>query len=203
MSLFQTDSSDNLLPQDGVLHDFGCVLGLQDACGYFTDLLQHTPWQHDEVVLFGKRIQTARKVAWFGNAAYYYSGVLKRPVTWTEPVLALKALVEQQTGHVFNSCLINLYEHGNQGVTWHSDDETTLGPEPIIASLSLGADRRFCLKHKTLGTKWELTLTAGQLIVMQGPMQRCWLHCIPKMAAVTNARINLTFRQINHTQIQV
>ena len=196
MSLFEANHHANLIPQDGDLNDYGCVLDLQAASAWFETLLQHTPWQHDEVVLFGKRITTARKVAWYGDAPYYYSGALKQPLPWSEDMLALKAVVETRTGHTFNSCLVNLYENGSQGVGWHSDDETTLGSAPTIASLSLGASRRFCFKHKTNGKKCELTLASGQLILMHGDLQRYWLHAIPKMAGITEPRINLTFRSI-------
>ena len=164
---------------------------------WFATLLKETPWQHDEVVVFGKRITTARQVAWYGDAPYYYSGALKQPLPWSEAMLALKAMVEMHTGHKFNSCLVNLYENGSQGVGWHSDDETTLGKAPTIASLSLGASRRFCFKHKINGKKCELTLASGQLILMHGDLQRYWLHAIPKMAGVTTPRINLTFRTIH------
>ena len=202
MSLFEPNPAHNLIPQDGVLNDFGCILDLQAASQWFDTLLTQTPWQHDEVEVFGKRIVTARKVAWYGDAAYFYSGVLKQPLPWSEAMLALKALVEQHTGHHFNSCLVNLYENGSQGVGWHSDDETTLGKEPIIASLSLGATRRFCFKHKIHALKCEMALESGQLILMHGSLQRHWLHAIPKAAQVHAARINLTFRQI-HSAAQI
>lgn len=196
MNLFDSRPQDNLIPQDGILNDFGCILDAQEAQTWLQTLLQVVPWQADEVVVMGKRITTARKVAWFGDAPYYYSGVLKQPLAWGNDMLQLKQLVEQHTGQAFNSCLANLYADGSQGVGWHSDDETVLGREPIIASLSLGASRRFCFKHKLHPSKTEIELQAGQLLLMHGALQRYWLHSIPKMLKVTSPRISLTFRQI-------
>ena len=197
MSLFEANHRANLIPQDGDLNDYGCILDLQAASLWFATLLEETPWQHDEVVVFGKRITTARKVAWYGDAPYYYSGALKQPLPWSDAMLALKTLVQTRTGHTFNSCLVNLYENGSQGVGWHSDDEAVLGANPLIASLSLGGTRRFDLRRKG-GSRIEhsLTLGHGSLLVMAGATQHHWQHQVAKTRSPCAPRLNLTFRLV-------
>lgn len=200
MSLFAADGKHNLLPQDGVLNDFGCVLNAQEAHEYFNTLLEQLVWQHDQVVMFGRRITTARKVAWYGDFPYAYSGSIKQPCVWNDALLVLKQRIEQHTGSIFNACLANLYHDGSQYMGWHSDNEAVLGSEPVIASLSLGASRRFCVKHrKHHALRYEIMLQSGQLLLMSGEMQRHWLHALPKMAQVEQARINLTFRFVHRS----
>ena len=118
---------------------------------YQKQLLDTIKWQHDQVVIYGKHITTKRKVAWYGdsNYAYTYSNVTKHALPWTEDLTNLKGIIEKLTNSNFNSCLLNLYHNGDEGVSWHSDDEEALGENPIIASLSFGAERKFSLKHKT------------------------------------------------------
>lgn len=119
------------------------------------------------------------------------------PEAWTPPHLEIKAAIERETGAVFNSVLLNLYRNGQDGVAWHSDDEPELGPEPVIASVSFGATRRFQLRHKTRkDLKHEFALTHGSLLVMRGPTQQHWDHQVPKTARPVEPRINLTFRAI-------
>ncbi len=196
MELFRTDPTSNLLPCDGVVNYFGPFLSSQDTGRVYSRLLEEIPWKSDEVVIFGKRIVTARKVAWYGDSdfSYTYSGTTKQALVWTEELAALKTMVERLTETTFNSCLLNLYQDGSQGMSWHSDDEKSLGKNSIIASVSLGAEREFRLKHKRIDEKVSILLESGSLLVMKGATQTHWLHSIPKTKKITTPRINLTFR---------
>jgi len=198
MELFHSDHSINLLPRDGTVNYHGKVLPGCDAWDYFEALSLTVPWKSDEVVIFGKRIVTARKVAWFGDPefAYTYSGSTKQPLPWTRELKALRELVEKPSGETFNSCLLNLYHNGGEGMGWHSDDEREIERDSAIASLSFGAERRFLFRHKETKEKVELTLENGSLLVMKGETQRHWQHQLPKMAKITTPRINLTFRKM-------
>ena len=196
MDLFGNDPETNLLPCDGTVNYHGRIFTGAEERRYFDTLLHGIPWKHDEVVIFGKRIVTAREVAWYGDAgfAYAYSGTTKQALAWTAELLELKAVVERLTGARFNSCLLNLYHHGGEGMSWHSDDEKTLGKNPCIASLSFGVERKFSLKHKRTGESVSLMLESGSLLVMKDATQANWLHSVPKSKKVTGSRINLTFR---------
>jgi alkylated DNA repair dioxygenase AlkB len=196
MNLFGNDPTANLLPRDGTVNYFGPILSPPDTCRYFEKLLSNIPWKNDEAVIFGKRIITARKVAWYGDSdfSYTYSGTTKQALVWTDDLTALKAIVEKLTGTRFNSCLLNLYHDGNEGMAWHSDDETSLGKDSTIASVSLGAEREFRLKHKRTEDKISVLLDSGSLLVMKDTTQTHWLHSIPKSKKIKAARINLTFR---------
>lgn len=192
-------AGENLLPCDGLVFYLGPQFGLAEADRYLNHLLERIAWRHDEIVLFGKRIVTAREVAWYGDPGcdYRYSGTTKTALPWTAELVKLKGLVEERSGAVFNSCLLNLYHHGGEGMAWHSDDEPEIVAESAIASLSFGAARRFRFKHKR---QPDLTaavdLEPGSLLVMAGATQRNWLHCLPKTKRVTSPRVNLTFRRI-------
>lgn len=194
----------NLLPFDGIVNDYGLLFGAAEADAHLVGLLAEIPWQHDTAVIYGKRITTARQVAWYGDEAfaYHYSGTRRIALPWTARLLELKAQVEAALAPVsptrFNSCLLNLYADGSQGMAWHSDDEKELGPNTVIASLSFGATRKFAFKHKRTGEKHEMLLAHGQLIVMRGATQTHWLHSIMKTARVHQPRVNLTFRTICH-----
>lgn len=197
--LFAPEQNDNILPCDGIVKDYGLILDADQAQQYFDYFLKHLAWQHDEVLLYGKYYQTARKVVWYGDDFYHYhySGMAKQSHLWHPLLLSLKQQIEHITGHQFNSCLANLYEDGTQAMGWHSDDEPALiGPqgETVIASVSLGATRKFRFKHKTGAEQVDLMLHSGQLIVMRGKTQRYWKHALTKSMKVTEPRINLTFR---------
>jgi alkylated DNA repair dioxygenase AlkB len=196
MDLFGNDPTANLLPCDGTVTYFGPVLSVSEARRYFDILLRDILWKHDEAVIFGKRIVTARKVAWYGdsNFSYIYSGTTKQALAWTPELAELKTRVETLTGSRFNSCLLNLYHDGGEGMGWHSDDEKSLVRNSAIASLSLGAEREFRFKHKRDGMKVSVLLESGSLLVMKDATQSHWLHSIPKSKKVTSPRINLTFR---------
>jgi alkylated DNA repair dioxygenase AlkB len=198
MNLFPYESTQNHLPFNGTVHYFGPILTSCDAQDYLEALLTTVPWRHDEAVIYGKRIVTARKVAWYGDAdySYTYSGTTKTALAWTRELQALKHLVEGKTGTMFNSCLLNLYDNGSQGMAWHSDDEKSLGKNTAIASLSLGAERKFSLRHKRTGKSVSIQLEDGSLLVMKGTTQTFWQHSVPKSAKIMTPRINLTFRTI-------
>lgn len=188
----------NLLPYDGEVLYYGKIIAADRLNYYLQRLSEDISWKNDEAVIFGKHIITKRKVAWYGDAeyAYTYSNVTKQALLWTADLLVLKQLVEELSGTRFNSCLLNLYHDGDEGMAWHSDDEKSLGKNTTIASLSFGAERKFAFKHKTAKQSLSLVLENGSLLVMKGATQTHWLHRLPKTAKVTRPRINLTFRTI-------
>jgi len=201
MQLFQdhSDKDKNYLPQDGIVNYLGMVLQPQEADHYFQQLMTHIAWENDKAVIFGKEIITKRKVAWYGDEpfAYTYSNTTKYALPWTKDLANLKAIIEQASGETFNSCLLNLYHTGEEGMAWHSDDEKDLKKNGAIASLSLGAERKFAFKHKLNKEKVEFYLPHGSLLIMKGTTQSYWLHRLPPTKKVLEARINLTFRNID------
>ena len=198
MKLFNEDEVSNLLPKDGRVNYYGKVLTSKEANQYFDLLMQNILWKNDEVVIFGKHVVTKRKAAWYGNSDYLYtySNITKQALPWTKELCELKQIVEELAGAKFNSCLLNLYHNGNEGMGWHSDDEESLGENNTIASLSLGAERKFLFKHKQTKQTVSLVLEHGSLLVIKDATQANWLHSLPKSKNVTHARINLTFRTI-------
>jgi alkylated DNA repair dioxygenase AlkB len=198
MDLFPSGAKENLLPQDGVAIYFGPIFDAAREVGYFARLMDEVPWESDEVVMFGKRIVTSRKVAWFGDEAfpYKYSGTEKVALAWSAVLLDLKGQVEKLIGERFNSCLLNLYHDGSEGMGWHSDDESSIVRDSAIASLSLGVARKFSFKHRETKEAVSLMLERGSLLVMKGETQRFWMHALPKTKKVDSARINLTFRRM-------
>ena len=199
--LFAPTPTDNLLPCDGKVNDLGIVIDYPSALYYA--LLTTLPWQSDIVTLFGKTHITTRQIVWMGDsdASYQYSGHTRQAIAWTDSVFHVKHHVEQQLLKIgihanFNSCLLNYYPYGDEGMGYHADDEKELGDQPIIASLSLGATRKFVFKHKKTQDKVELYLESGQLIVMHGDTQKYWKHSITKTKTVDEGRISLTFRQM-------
>jgi len=192
-----TEVPPNLLPCDGIARYFGPVFSPVEAQQVMATLMMAVPWRSDEVVLFGKRIVTARKVAWYADAgqAYTYSGTTKEALSWTPELLELKAVAEAHCGSRFNSCLLNLYHNGTEGMGWHSDDEPSIVRDSAIASLSFGAERRFLFKLKRdPETKRGLTLEPGSLLEMADTTQTHWLHSLPKSTRIREPRVNLTFR---------
>lgn len=198
MNLLPPDPHANLLPCDGIVNYHGPIFTSDEADHYFTRLRKTLAWRHDEVIMFGKRIVTAREVAWYGDRefAYTYSGTTQTALPWTTELAELKAKVEALLDTTFfNSCLANLYHDGSEGMGWHSDDEATLVENATIASLSFGAERKFALRNKRdHQEKVSLTLEHGSLLIMRGETQRHWSHALPKSKRVTEERINLTFR---------
>ncbi len=200
MDLFSTSLNEpsNLLHRDGVVLYYGPILQQTEANNFYQTLFETIAWQHDEAKLFGKLFITKRKVAWYGDKAfeYAYSNRTKLALPWTEALLTLKKRVEEKTEETYNSCLLNLYHDGSEGMAWHSDGERDLKKNGAIASLTLGAERKFAFKHKETKQKVDLILTHGSLLVMKGETQHYWLHRLPPTKKVHRPRINLTFRTI-------
>lgn len=198
MDLFDNNPYKNQLPYDGELIYYGKLLSGLQAKDYFDILMKDIEWRNDEAIIFGKRIITKRKVAWYAdkNFSYTYSKTTKVALPWTKELLELKALVERHCECKFNACLLNLYHNGDEGMSWHSDDEKALGKNSTIASLSFGAERKFSVKHRESKQSLSLVLEHGSLLVMKGTMQTHWLHSLPKTKKVKNPRVNLTFRSM-------
>lgn len=196
MNLFEENTNENLLPYGGTLNYFGKIISGKEANYYFKRLYEAIEWRNDEMVIFGKHIVTSRKVAWYAdkNYPYTYSNTTKNALIWTKELLELKQLTEKLTGAKYNSCLLNLYHSGNEGMAWHSDDEKTLAKNGIIASLSFGAERKFSFKHKITKQTVSILLEEGSLLVMKDDIQTNWLHRLPPATKVKLPRINLTFR---------
>jgi alkylated DNA repair dioxygenase AlkB len=196
LGMFNVDKTANLLFKDGTAYYYGIIMPYKVANRYYELLLKNILWKNDEAIILGKHIITKRKVAWYGDSDYLYtySNATKQALTWTKELLELKQRVEQITGARFNSCLLNLYHDGNEGLGWHSDDERSIGKNTPIASLRFGAERKFSFKHKQTKQTVLLVLEHGSLLVMKDATQMNWLHSLPKSNKITQARINLTFR---------
>lgn len=169
------------------------------ADSLFARLRGEIAWDIHRIKLFGRTIDSPRLSCWIGdaNAGYTYSGTRFEPRPWTDSLSALCDEISRAAGANFNSVLANLYRDGRDGMGWHSDDEPELGPAPVIASLSLGATRRFVLKHRRIpAQKLSLDLPSGGLLLMRGSTQRHYRHALPKTTKSVAERINLTFRRI-------
>jgi len=188
----------NYLPKEGTVNYYGQILSRLDSDHYLKVLLDTIEWRNDEAVIFGKRIITKRKVAWYGDMPYEYtySSITKSALPWTQELLELKLITEQQTGETFNSCLLNLYHNGEEGMAWHSDAEKALKKNGAIASLSFGAERKFAFKHKESKETVSLVLNHGSLLIMKDCTQSNWLHRLPPTKLINRPRVNLTFRTI-------
>ena len=161
-------------------------------------LIAQSPWRQEQITVYGKAYRQPRLSAWYGDLGYSYSGIRLEPEPWTSTLLDIRARIEKLTGHEFNSVLLNYYRDQNDKMGMHSDDETELGRQPLIASLSLGESRTLLLRHKTrkdLATI-KLPLPSGSLLVMRGDTQHYWRHGINAERAHCGPRINLTFRTI-------
>ena len=200
MDLFnpQIDETTNLLPKDGTVNYYGKLFSRTDADFYRDILLNTIEWKNDEAVIFGKLILTKRKVAWYGDQefGYTYSNITKKALPWTPELLELKKIIEEKTGETFNSCLLNLYHTGEEGMAWHSDAEKDLKKNGAIGSVSFGAERKFAFKHKESKETVSLILEHGSLLVMKDETQTHWLHRLPPTKSTQKPRVNLTFRTI-------
>ena len=200
MDLFDLllDPPINILPRDGAANYHGVVFSDEEAQSYLQTLLNEIEWKNDEAIIFNKRIVTQRKVAWYADKPfdYSYSKVTRTALPWTQLLLELKAKTEEASGETFNSCLLNLYHSGEEGMAWHSDSEKQLKRDGAIASVSLGAERQFCFKHKQSKETHCSVLKHGSLLVMKGVTQTHWMHRLPPTKKVNNPRVNLTFRTI-------
>ena len=175
----------------------------KDGDRLFAAIDQLTQWQQDHITLYGKTLPLPRLTAWHGDAGkpYTYSGITMCPHPWTAPLLEIKHSIAAVCGIQFNSVLLNKYRTGKDSVAWHSDDEPELGPNPVIASVSLGATRRFVFRHRHSPEiiPISIDLTHGSLLMMQGTTQHAWQHQLPKTKKLVEPRINLTFRLILST----
>lgn len=200
MDLFENaiDKTKNWLPKDGIVNYHGRVFTAPEANQYLDKLLRTIEWRNDEAIILGKKIITKRKAAWYGDRRfeYTYSNITKHALPWTKELLELKAKIENESGETFNSCLLNLYHTGEEGMAWHSDAEVDLKKDGAIASVSFGAERKFAFKHKSTSEKIELLLEHGSLLVRKDTTQTYWLHRLPPTKRVTQPRVNLTFRTI-------
>jgi alkylated DNA repair dioxygenase AlkB len=198
-SLFTSDTSYEVLPYDGSALYYPHAIPTTEADIYLQHLLQDCPWQPDEVIMFGKKIVTARKYVWFADegCSYTYSRTTKSPTSWNNIITRLKTDIELLTTKSFNACLLNLYHNGKEAMSWHSDNEPELGIQPFIVSVSFGAERPFAFRHKASKQTIKLTLHHGSMLVMSGETQQAWLHALPRSSTTKNLRINATFRQVS------
>ncbi|GAK87394.1 alkylated DNA repair protein AlkB [Vibrio ponticus] len=171
-------------------------LAQKPADDLYEHLLHHTPWRQESIMMFGRSVLQPRLQCWYGDLSYQYSGLLLAPSPMPEAIKQLKQQCEQICQTPFNSVLLNLYRDGQDSMGWHQDNEKELGPSPTIASVSLGAKRKFSLKHKKSGDKIDQQLCHGSLLVMAGDVQHHWRHALPKSRRISQPRINLTFRYI-------
>ena len=188
-----------LLPQADLLFD-PAFLPEPEATVLLAELTAEVAWEQRAIRIFGQEIPQPRLTAWYGDPAarYTYSGLRWEPRPWLPALHALRQRLEAATGTRFNSVLLNLYRDGRDSMGWHADDEPELGPAPAIASLSLGAARRFRLRPRAGLTHapFGLDLAAGSLLLMRGPTQQHWQHALPKTARPVGPRLNLTFRWV-------
>lgn len=190
---------------DGTLRYVPDFVAKRDSAKLFTALRTSLQWQSDKIKVYGKWHVIPRLQAWYGlpDAGYQYSGKYMVPLPLTEELAHLSALCSRFAGVEFNSVLANLYRDGQDCMGFHSDDEPELGHNPVIASLTLGATRRFDLIHKKQAVKLQLDLPSGSLLVMQGTTQQHWQHGIARIKRPVAERINLTFRRIKGKRTSV
>jgi alkylated DNA repair dioxygenase AlkB len=188
-----------VLDHDGVVTYDPYFIDPWTADELFTVLRTETPWKQETLQMYGREIPFPRLTAWYGDpgATYTYSGIKNEPLPWNPILKILRDRLESELRAKFNSVLLNFYRSGRDSLSWHADDEPELGSEPVIASVSLGAARRFLLRHRGTAETIEVPLEHGSLLVMSGPTQMHWKHQVPKDGKVDSGRINLTFRLIN------
>lgn len=189
----------HVLIREGEIDYHEDFLGTEEANRLFLALAATMDWHDEFIRIAGRSVLVPRRVAWHGDsdAIYHYSGVRHEPRPWTPDLLILKSRLEDFCGQPFNSVLGNRYADGQDAMGWHADNEPELGPETFIASLSLGAERRFDIRHNIRRKILHLPLAHGSLLTMGGAFQAHWQHRIPKQPAITSPRINLTFRLIH------
>jgi len=186
------------IENDGQLYLFDDFISGAQANDLFDKLMEELQWTSEAIKIYGKTITVPRLVCWYGDkgAIYSYSGITHSPLPWTPALLQVKKSIEQCGQQTFNSVLANLYRNEMDSMGWHADKEKELGKNPTIASLSLGEERRFSLRHNKTKQVHNIALRHGSLVIMAGSFQHHWQHCIPKSKPPKNARINLTFRNI-------
>lgn len=187
----------NLLPADGEVYYVPGLLDSKSADACFDQLLASVAWKQESIKIFGREIMQPRLTAWYGDKAYTYSGLTMQPASWIQPLFEIKAIADSYARFTSSSALLNLYRNERDSMGWHRDNEKTLGPQPVIASVSLGAARKFELRrYDTQKPVISLVLEHGSLLIMRGESQKYWEHRLPKLSTPVDARINITFRQI-------
>jgi alkylated DNA repair dioxygenase AlkB len=197
--LFKEEDPVNLLPFDGEACLFSYAFSKEESDHYLIELQRGIAWKQEPIKIFGKEVMQPRLTAWYGDPdkAYRYSGITMKPLQWTDTLLEIKEKAEFISGHKFNSVLLNFYRSGQDSMGWHRDNEKELGTDPVIASVSLGAERKFQFRHyKNQKTVISLELEHGSLLLMSGATQNNWQHRLPKSGIAHKPRINLTFRNI-------
>lgn len=191
----------NILNQDGIALYHEKVIPDDQIKQLYNELLNNINWENERVVMFGKEIITKRKVAFYSDnsIAYRYSSKTKIGLPWNDTLIALKNIAESITKETYNACLLNLYHNGEESMGWHSDNEKEIVANSSIASLSIGAARKFSFKHKVTKETISIQLENGSLLEMKGTIQSHWWHALTKSKKVTEPRINLTFRKM-HTK---
>lgn len=195
-AVFEFPTVKHLAMPDGEV--FLYPLTFSEHNSLFQTLLVTTPWQQHVLTLYGRPVAEPRLSAWYGDeeAVYSYSGLRLEPLTWNKTLLKMKRRLDDLAGVCFNSVLMNLYRDGQDSMGWHSDAEPELGRNPVIASVSLGAVRRFNFQHKKRPVRISLYLETGSTLLMKGTTQHYWRHSLPKTRKAVGPRINLTFRRI-------
>ena len=198
-SLDSTVSSQTIINKDGIAIYTDSLIPAEKSELFLLQLSKNIQWKNDESVIFGKHYITRRKTAWYGDRPfnYTYSKIKRTALPWTNELLEIKNIVENNESTKFNSCLLNFYHDGDDGMGWHSDNEKELIKNGVIASISLGAERKFSFKHKKNKEKIDLILGNGSLLVMKEQIQTHWNHQLPKSKKIREPRINLTFRTIS------
>jgi len=188
-----------IIEQDGLVLYHENVISDEQIKLLYEELLNNINWVNERVVMFGKEIITKRKVAFYSDESivYTYAGKTKIGLPWKDPLILLKNIVESLTKQTYNACLLNLYHNGDEAMGWHSDNEKEIIANSTIASLSIGASRKFSFKHKVTKETISIQLENGSLLEMKGTIQSHWLHALPKSKKITESRINLTFRQMH------
>ena len=188
----------NILPQDGIVLYYEKIIADEEVIELYQSLLNNIQWENERVIMFGKEIITKRKVAFYSDPSisYRYASKTKIGLPWTSTLIIIKNRVESITKESYNACLLNLYHNGEESMGWHSDNEKEIIANSSIASLSLGAKRKFSFKHKISKETVSIELENGSLLEMKGSVQAHWWHALIKSKKVTDARINLTFRQM-------
>lgn len=186
-----------ILSTDGSAIFYPAFIDTSEADLLLDELISTNNWEQQTLLMYGKAVEEPRLSTWHSDGQNYtYSGAPRVPQSWTPSLLSIRAMCEGQTNHTFNGVLVNFYRDGNDYLGWHSDDELVNGPEPLIASISLGAERRFEMRHRESGDIASVMLSHGSLLVMSGLSQKCWEHRVPKMPRLTDSRVNLTFRHL-------
>ncbi|MFT5755179.1 MAG: alkylated DNA repair dioxygenase AlkB [Flavobacterium sp.] len=198
LNLFPEEKIILELP-DAIFEYYPNFLSKEKADEFFKVLNENTPWQQDKITVYGKNHQQPRLTALYGNEGkpYKYSNIIMNPHPWNAALLNLKELIEEKANNKFTTVLLNLYRNERDSNGWHADNEKELGRNPIIASISLGEERTFQLKHNTIKeAKQHIILKHGSLILMKEGSQIYYKHQIPKTTSSKSPRINLTFRTI-------